>query len=240
MQWGITLNLKSDFDRSLWSLPPPSAKRWLSKMDGTKTLQVLYHFHYTPQSWREWQRIASIKIQMVELVPHLTFSEYEAFDEVDRVYTIAELGSKFPKFIKYHKPLYPSDKSEFMRSLTLYCQRLHYEKRLHVEALIAIAFHFNTKCGLGYNHREVMKKAKSVMKLDRSKWREKLNADELLHVKSENGKKRVQQKREEFALKRKEAVKLRSDGMLLKDIAKELGVSIVTVKRWKLKKSSAV
>ena len=236
MQWGITLNIKSDFDRSLWSLPPPSATRWLSKMDGTKTLQVLYHFQYTPQSWREWQRIASIKIQMVELVPHLTFSEYEAFDEVERVYTIAELGKYFPKFIKYHKPLYPSDRDGFMRSLTLYCKRLHYEKQLHVEALIAIAFHFNTKCNLGYSHREVMKKAKSVMQLDRSSWRVKLSDEALLHVKSENGKRRVIQKREEFEAKRVKAQLLRDDGMLLKDIATHVGVSIITVKRWKLKK----
>jgi len=240
MNWGITLNIKSDFDKSLWSLPPPSATRWLSKMDNTKTLEVLYHFQYMPQSWREWQHIASIKIQMVELVPHLIFSEYEAFDEVERVYTITELGKYFPKFIKYHKPLYPSDKSEFMRCLTYYCQRLHYEKRLHVEALIAIAFHFNTKCGLDYSHREVVKKAKSVMQMDRSEWRVKLSDKELHKVKSSNGKKRVQQKREEFEAKKIKAQLLRDDGMLLKDIATHVGVSIRTVKSWKLKKSSAV
>ena len=236
MQWGLTLNLKSDFDKSLWSLPPPSATRWLCKLDNTKILQVLYHFQYMPQSWREWQHIASIKIQMMELIPHLTFSEYEAFDEVERIYTITELGKYFPKFIKYHKPLYPSDKREFMSSLTLYCQRLYYEKRLHVEALIAIAFHFNSKCNLGYNHREIMKKAKSVMQLDRTGWRVKLSKEALLHVRSENGKKRVKQKRDEFQLKKDEAMKLRSDGMLLKDIAASLGVSIRTVNNWKLPK----
>jgi len=131
MQWGITLNLKSDFDMSLWSLPPPSATRWLSKMDNTKTLEVLYHFQFTPQSWREWQRVASIKIQMKQLIPQLEFTEYVGNDEVQRVYTIAELGKHFTKFIKYHKPLYPSGKDEFMRSLTLYCQRLYYEEQLY-------------------------------------------------------------------------------------------------------------
>jgi len=240
MQWGITLNIKSDFDRSLWSLPPPSSKRWLSQMDGAKTLQVLYHFHYTPQSWREWQHIATIKIQMMELVPHLAFSEYMALDDIQRVYTITELGRYFSKFVKFHKPLYPSGRDEFMRCLTLYCQRLYYEEQLHIEALIAMALHFNSKCDLGYSHREIMKKAKSIMKLDRSKWRVKLSDKELHKVKSSNGKKRVQQKREEFEVKKIKAQLLRDDGMLLKDISKELEVSLRTVKSWKLKKSGAV
>ena len=236
MQWGITLNLKSDFDRSLWSLPPPSATRWISKTDGTKTLRVLYHFQYTPQSWREWQRIASIKIQMLELVPHLIFSEYEAIDEVERVYTIAELGRYFPKFIKFHKPLYPSDKDEFMRSLTLYCQRLYYERQLHVEAVIAMALHFNSKCNLGYSHREIMKKANSVMQLDRSSWRVKLSESELKEAHAKGADVTNNKKRQASQSKRDEAVRLRREGMLLKDIATYLGVSLRTVNSWKLKK----
>jgi hypothetical protein len=236
MQWGITLHIKSDFDKSLWSLPPPSATRWLSKLDGTKTLQVLYHFQYTPQSWREWQRIASIKIQMKQSTPQLEFIEYMGSDEVQRVYTVAELGKSFSHFIKFHKPLYPHSKDEFMRSLTLYCQRLHYEQQLHVEAVIAMALHFNSKCGFGYSHREVMKKAKSMMLLDMSEWKIKLSVDELKKAHVKGGVKRVQQVREKFQTKRDEALILRAGGMLLKDIAIKLEVSTKTVQRWKLPK----
>jgi len=237
MQWGLSLKVASDFDSELWGLPPPSETRWLSHLDGTKTLNILYHFEYNPQSWREWQRVASIKIQILNRIPHAKFEEYNPPDEVHRVYTVAELGKHFPKFIKYHKPLYPSDKSQFMSSLTLYCQRLHYEEQLHYEAVLAMALHFNSKCGLEYSHREVMKKAKSVMKIDRDEWKVKLSADELQQSHARGGKKRVQQKRELFQAKRDEALKLRADGMLLKDIANKLEVSIVTVKRWKLPKS---
>ena len=236
MQWGITLNLKSDFDKSLWSLPPPSAKRWLSKMDNTKTLQVLYHFQYTPQSWREWQHIASIKVQMMEIVPHLVFSEYETIDKIDRVYTITELGRFFPKFIKYHKPLYPSGKDEFMRSLTLYCQRLYYERQLHIEAVIAMALHFNSKCNLGYSHREVMKKSKSVMKLDRCSWKVKLSENELKEAHKRGNQISSQKMRDKSNPIREEAMRLRSEGMLLKDISNYLNVSLRTLNRWKLKK----
>ena len=237
MQTGISLRIVSDFDSELWGLPPPSGIRWLSRCDGKKVLEILYHFQHNPQSWREWQRIAAIKVQIRQKVPNVEFDEYEGSDEVQRVYTIAELGKHFPKFIKFHKPLYPSDKSEFMRCLTLYCQRLHYEQQLHFEAVVAMALHFNSKCGLGYSHREVMKKAKSVMLLDRDEWKVKLSADELKEAHARGGKKRVQQKRELFQAKRDEALKLRADGMLLKDIATKLGVSERTVKRWKLPKS---
>jgi hypothetical protein len=236
MQWGITLHIKSDFDRALWSLPPPSATRWLSKMDSSTTLEVLYHFQYTPQSWREWQQIASIKIQMKQNIPQLIFMDYMGSDEVVRVYTIQELSKSFSKFIKFHKPLYPSGKDEFMRSLTYYCQRLHYEQQLHIEAVIAMALHFNSKCGFKYSHREIMKKAKSVMMLDRSKWRVKLSEDALKKAHSQGGAKRVQQVREKFQTKRDEALILRADGMILKDIAIKLEVSLITVKRWKLPK----
>jgi len=236
MQLGISFKIKSDFDKSLWSLPPPSATRWLSKMDGTKILQVLYHFQYMPQSWTEWQRIASIKIQMQELVPQLIFNEYEAPDTVERVYTISELGKHFSKFVKFHRPLYPHSKDEYMRSLTLYCQRLYYERQFHYEAIVAMALHFNSTCELGYSHREVMKKAKSMLMLNTDRWKVKLNKDELQKAHSKGGLIAVSKKREKFRTKRDEALKLRESGNTLKQISEALDVSIITVKRWKLPK----
>ena len=198
MTWGISLKIDSDFERSLWSLPPPSAMRWLSDMYGNKVLNVLYHFEYSPQSWKEWQRVASIKVQMKESVPHIVFDEYEPFGVIERVYTIAELGRYFPKFIKFHKPLYPQSKNEFMRSLTYYCKRLYYERQLHYEAIVAIAIHFNAKGGFGYSHRELMKKAHSMLLLDMSNWKQKLNDDELKQAHSKGGKIAVEKKRAKF------------------------------------------
>jgi len=236
MQWGISLRLVSDFDRSLWSLPPPSSKRWLSRSDGKKVLEILYHFEYSPQSFREWQRIASIKIQIEELLPHITFTDYIPQPIVERVYTIAELGKYFPKFIKFHKPLYPHSKDEYMRSLTFYCQRLYYEKQLHFEAVVAMAFHFNSKCGFGYSHREVMRKANSMFLLDMSEWKVKLSKDDLKKAHAKGGHIAAEKKREKFQQKREEALQLRESGMSLKDIATQLEVSLITVKRWKLPK----
>jgi len=101
---------------------------------------------------------------------------------------------------------------------------------------IAMALHFNSKCSLGYSHREVMKRVKSVMKLNRDEWRVKLNAGELKEAYTNRNLKIAEIKREKSTIKRDEAVELRKSGMILKDIATKLGVSITTVKRWKLPK----
>jgi len=78
------------------------------------------------------------------------------------------------------------------------------------EAVTAMALHFNSKCGLGYSHREVMKKAKSVMKLNHDEWRVKLNAGELKEAHSKGGLLTVAKKREIFNIKRDEAIQLRA------------------------------
>ena len=226
----------SDFDSELWGLPPPSSKRWLRRYDGKKVLEVLYHFEHNPQSWREWQRVASIKIQIRKKIPHVEFCEYEPNEYIQRTYTVAELGEHFPEFIKFYKPLYPAGKSEFMRSLTIYAKRLHYEDQLHYEALLAMSLHFNSKGGYGYSFRELNRKARAVMELDKSKWRVKLNDDELKKAHARGGLIAVAKKRERFNAKRDEAAELRKSGLILKDIAEKLQVSIATVKRWKLPK----
>ena len=234
---GIALTTEIEFDKTLWSLPPPSNTRVLTSMRGNM-LEISYYFEYLPQSWREWQRINSIKIQMKELLPHIKFREFFKIDNVEKVYTVNELGKYYPKFIKYQKPLYPSDKDEFMRCLTLYAQRLHYEDKLYLEGVIAMAMHFNSKCRLGYSFREVVKKAKSVYMLDKDSWKTRLSDEELKKAHSKGGLLRVEKKRAEFASKRDKAIILRKDGMLLKDIASKLGVSLVTVKRWKLPRAN--
>ena len=232
MQWGISLRVVSDFDRVLWSLPPPSAIRWLSKMDGTKTLQVLYHFTYTPQSWREWQRVASIKIQMQELIPQIEFNEYVLFDEVERVYTIAEMGKYFTKFVKYQKPLFPSGKNEFMRSLTIYAMRLHYESMLHFEAVMGMALHFNSKCGLDYSFRELNRKARAIFELDKNEWKIRLSHAELKEAHKRGNEISSQIMRDKSKSIKDEAIELKADGKTLNAISQVLDVSLSTVRRY--------
>jgi hypothetical protein len=230
--WGIRLNVTSDFDSTLLSLPPPSATRWLSKMDSTKTLQVLYHFQYMPQSWKEWQRIATIKIQMKELIPHIIFKEYEVVDGIERVYAITELGEYFTKFVKYQKPLYPSSKDEFMRSLALYAIRLYYEEQFYLESVLAMALHFNSKCDFGFTYRKLFAKTKSILMLNKENWKVKLSDDELRDAYRRRNILIAKQKQERSKPIKDKAILLRSQGHTLKSMSELLGVSISSVRRY--------
>ncbi|MCK9482469.1 MAG: hypothetical protein M0R38_12075 [Bacteroidia bacterium] len=232
MQWGISLNIVSDFDSEIWGLPPPSHKRWLTKMDGTKILNILYHFQYMPQSWKEWQRVSSIKVQIQKLTPSIKFIDYEPYEITGRVYTITELGKHFTEFVKYQKPLYPKEKSEFMRSLTIYAMRLHYENMLHFEAVMAMALNFNIKCVFGYKHRELNRKVRAIFELDRSSWKIKLSDEELKQSLHDRALKTAQIKRDKSQHKRDEAMSLKANGKTLQDISNALDISLSTVRRY--------
>jgi len=232
MQWGITLKIVSDFDKCLTLLPPSSSERWLSQTIGASILELSYHFQYAPQSWREWQRVSSIKVQIQKLLPNVVFKDYTAVDEVQKVYTISELGKYFPDFVRYQKPLYPSGKNEFMSSLTKYTIRLHYEKQLHHEAVVAMALHFNSKCGLDYSFRELNRKVKAILKLDRSDWKVKLSKDELRKAHERGNEISSQKMRDNSKRKRDEAIRLRADGKTLNAISQILNISLSTVRRY--------
>ena len=239
MKTGIAFRVVSDFDSELWGLPPPSGKRWLTRFKNSSIQEVLYHFEYNPQSWREWQRVAAIKIQIAQRIPNIEFVEYEPLGVIERVYTITELGKHFPQFIKFPKPLYPSGKDDFMRSLTLYCQKLYYEELLHIEAVIAMAIRFNELLDNPYSFREVLRKANAVYALDRSDWRQKLSKEELQAAHKKGAQITNEMKREKSNANKEKAMQLRKEGMTLQQIADEVGVALITVKKWKLPKPTA-
>ncbi len=232
MQWGISFRVGSDFDIERWGLPPPSNRRWLTRMDGTKSLSILYHFQYAPQSWKEWQRVASIKVQIKKKIKCAEFEDYDPYEITGHVCTIAELGKRFTEYVNYQKPLYPKDKSEFMRSLTIYAMRLHYEETLHYEAVMAMAIHFNSKCKLDYSFREINRKTRAVFELDRSEWKVKLSSVELKKAHRKGNAISSQKMRDKAKHKRDEAISLRAKGKTLNAISETLGVSLSTVRRY--------
>ena len=107
MRAGIAFRVITDFDSELWGLPPPSGKRWLSSIHGLKTLEKLYHFRYNPQSWKEWQRVAAIKIQIAQRIPNIEFVEYEPLAVIEKAYTVTELGEALPTVYKVSKASIP-------------------------------------------------------------------------------------------------------------------------------------
>ncbi len=239
MQTGIAFEVISGFDSELWGLPQPSGKRWLTHFKKSATLEILYHFQYNPQSWKEWQRVAAIKIQIAQRIPDIEFADYEPNGTIEIAYTVAELGKYFPQFIWFPKPKYPTGKDDFFRHLKWYAQKLYYLKMLHIEAVIAMAIHFNEVLEKPYSYREVMRKAKAVCALDRSEWRQKLSKEDLRAAHQKGAHITNEIKRERSNANKEKAMQLRTEGMTLQQIADEVGVSLRTVKSWKLPKKSA-
>jgi len=227
MQWGISFTISAVYESDLWVLPPPSSVRRLSSRNGD-LLMIFYHFNYSPQSFREWQRVASIKKQIEQRVKSAIFNEYELLEIIGDSYTIKSLGEHFKAFVKFPKPFYPFGKDDYMRHLTFYAMRLYRQDLFYIEAVIAMALKFGEKFNI--SPKEAMQKAKSIMLLDSSEWKQNLPDEERHKVLSKSAHKAAETKRNNP--KRGEAMQLRKDGKSMQEIANVLEVNKSTISRW--------
>lgn len=235
MRWGISFNVPATYESDLWVLPPPSQVETATGKDGEKYTIILYHFLYAPQSWKEWQRVAGMKIQIQNRLDGVEFQEFEPPLYADKHYTISDLGAHFREFVKFPVAIFPEDKSSTYKMLCRYAKRLHYEGMLHIELIIAASIRFNSVKGVDAGIRPTMKRALSAYKfaLDhRDEWKVKLNDEERHKILSESALKSAEVRSQNSSYKREHAKSLRTEGLTFSLIAKELEVSDRTVKRW--------
>ena len=233
MQWGIAFSIPAAFESDLWGLPPPSNKRRLSRIDGKEILLIFYHFQYAPQSWKEWQWVASIKVQIERRLGSVIFEEYEGLQVADHIYTISELGKYFKAFVAFPPPQFPLGKREAYKMLCRHAKRLHYEGLFHLEQLIATSIRFNSIDSEGI--RQTLKRAVAAYQfaLDhQDEWEVKLSDEERYEVLSESAHKAAEVKRQKSGPKMLKAKEFKNQGLSRKEIAQELGVSTRTVTRW--------
>ncbi len=240
MRWGIAFNVAATYESDLWGLPPPSQIETGQKWDGTKMISVLYHFQYTPQSRKEWQRVAGIKVQIANKIKGVEFQEYEPLEVDGRIYTISELGGHFGAFVKFPAPFFDGTPQ---RILTRHAKRLYYEGLLHLEQLIFASMWIadiapkneSGRRPKKEGMRQVMRRAKSAYQfaLDhQDDWKVKLSAESRHKVLSQSALKSAQVKRDNTREKRERAKSFRDEGMTFSLIAKELGISLRTAKSW--------
>lgn len=136
MRWGISFNVAATNESDLWGLPPPSQMETVQRLDGTQLINVLYHFQYTPQHRKEWQRVAGIKVQIVDKIKSVEFQPYEPLEVDGKIYTISELGKYFKEFVEFPMPFFDGTPQAI---LTRHAKRLHYENMLHIEQLIFVS-----------------------------------------------------------------------------------------------------
>lgn len=130
MLWGIEFDIKATDRPLLNNFPEPTIVTRFDTITGpSDKIRVVYLLKHAPQSWRELQQLAGIKEQMAKLLPNISFTqqiEYSSGAEViGSRWLLQELGKHFKEYIKFPSPLYPQDKSEFMKCLTLYAKKLY-------------------------------------------------------------------------------------------------------------------
>ncbi len=240
MRWGISFNVAATYESDLWGLPPPSRKETVQRWDGTKMIFVLYHFLHSPQSRKEWQRVASIKVQIGNRFKDVEFVEYEPLEVDGKLYTISELGKHFRKFVKFPAPFFDGTPQAI---LTRHAKRLHYEDLLHVEQLIFVSMwiaDIAPKNETGRRPkkegmRQVMRRAWSSYNfaLDhQDEWKVKLDPETRHKVLSQAALRSAEVKRENSKAKRERAKNLRVAGFTFGQIAEDVDVCLSTVKRW--------
>lgn len=240
MKWGISLSIAAIHESELWGLPPPSKMEKWQKWNGTQMINVLYHFSYSPQSRKEWQRVAGIKVQIANKIKGVEFNEYEPLEVDGKVYTISELGKHFKAIVKFPAPFFDGTPQAI---LTRHAKRLYYEGLLHIEQIIFASMWIKEiapKNETGRRKkdegiRQVMRRASSAHQfaLDhKDGWSVKLNAEERHKVLSQSALKSAQVRRDNNKEKRERTISLRDEGKTLLEVSSLIGVNEKTVRRW--------
>ena len=233
MRWGISFNIPAIHESELWGLPPPSAVEVIQKWNDTQLINVLYHFQYCPQSWKEWQQVAGIKVQIRKKFKSIKFEDYELSVIYGKIYTVSELGEYFREFVKFPQPLFPGQRREAYQRLCIHAKKLYREGMLHKEQLIATSMRFNAVDPEGIG--QTVKRALAAYRfaLDHcEEWPTKLSEEALVIAHKKGAAKTHQTRRVNSMPKRKRAKTLRTEGLTFQQISSELVVSLSTAKRW--------
>ena len=237
MTWGISFRIPVTQKNSLWGLPEPSNGNTLTCQSGD-IFEVSYHFEYLPQSWREWQRIASIKVQIKKHVKSAEFIECDS--NGGKLYTVSELGKYFTEFVRFPQPMFPQLEREEYRMLCRHATRLHYEDKLVFEQLVAISFWFNDVAKEKEGYRQVIKRAKSAYLFaieHKDEWKQKLSKPELKASHSKGGKYRSSVKRGVSILHNHIANFMFDNGQSISDVCEVLDIKKSTAYKYKGKNS---
>lgn len=248
MRWGIVFDIPATFNQDLWPLPPPSKMDRWQRWDGTKMINVVYHFKHNPQTWKEWQIVASVKVQLKNCIRGIEFREYEDTEIDGSIYTVGELSAHFKDFVAFPESFIAGTA---YKTLCIYAKRLHYEDKLSVEKLISTSLwlsdsHKNIESQISDKQKkrrrpmvegfhQCIKRAFSAYKfaeVHKDDWKQKLAPGVRHRILSESAFKSAEVKRAKCLGKRERAKEMKSYKKTYQEIADILGVSSRTIKRW--------
>lgn len=217
-------------------LPTPSYMQILTSNEIIIIFEI-EHILHTP---KQYQWLSDIKIIWKRniIVDFEYISEFwiNEFTEATGIkYSLQELSDTFKsEFIKYPKPMYPSNRKELYKRLVWYAMRLNKKELLTIEIMYAVAMRMNGKLEDKYQERELFKKVYQAYAFTRENQQIKTK-DEIMQIKKQNGVKRGVQITKEFQERMQEVKRLmplhvKPNGEPNKTvIARELNLSRVTI-----------
>lgn len=124
----------------------------------------VYGYKETTPTATQFQMLNTIKLNIEWSVKRVQFEEgIQVMQE--ELFTIKELYKLFDcEFVKYKLPLLAKNKKELQRNISIYAQRMHHERKLHLEIVLFVANFLNKKLPKAeqYKPKEVFKKAISA------------------------------------------------------------------------------
>ncbi len=166
---GVSFTIENSELHLLDEMPDYYTLIRLRSLEGQTKSNIHYPLKYPPANYNSWQQFGRVVYLIGRKFKTAKFEEVEATGSY--VYTLHEFASHFKKFTRVPKPYYPQEKSDFMRHLTFYAQRLHFKGMLNIGYLNAMAIKFNVFIGSPFTYKECLKKAWSIFLLDRSDWK---------------------------------------------------------------------
>lgn len=127
----------------------------------------VYAIKETTPTATQFQMLNTIKLNIEWSVKSAKFEDgiQVAYNDLQTFFTISELYKLFDcEFIKYKLPLIAQNKKDLQKHISMYAQRMWYERKLHIEIVLFVANFLNNKLPTKdrYSHREVFRKAVSA------------------------------------------------------------------------------
>ncbi len=166
---GVSFTINNSELTKMELMPEYATVIRLYSIKGQEKSNIHYPIKHPPSSFNSWQQLGRIMILIQRIFKTAKFEEVESVGSY--VYTLDEFASFFTEFVEMPKPYYPQDKTEYLRHLTFYAQRLHFKGMLNAALLNAMAIKFNVYIEKPYSTKEVYKKASSVYRLNRTDWK---------------------------------------------------------------------
>lgn len=237
--------LTDDYSRVAFSLPIPTYRKSVSKMNHQGYIVITYELKHSITSSNQFRWLANIKQSIKEHIKSefefIEYAESKNQDYINTKYTLKSLQEYFKAINTIYPKMYlPNNKEEVYQRLCIYASKLYYHKIFYLEMIIYSAIRMNKLLGEPYTYKELLNRSTRAYEfVNKNKPKEKLSDEKLKAALKIGGIKTGEKKKMLRQENQKRILELVSIRKYLKPsgkpnitaISKELSLSRETVSR---------